>query len=275
MSINYRALAREAVDRAKAEMASGDPERLPYAALELRKALEAATYHRLQSYKGEIPPDVYRTWQPHKVVQYLIEIDWMASYRSWEVSFRPKDERGKPTKEIRSIGTETVLTMKDLKRHYNAFGAFLHFPTLDQIENDKTPPLNSLKKHCAECVALLDKVLKSPISNFNFGIFAKTECFRCGVLVVKRLVMNSTETVEARCVNCGAEYTVSDEGTNKVKWNAKQQHEIECPTEGCASKITLWDDEIRPGIYWTCEGCSETYALQLRIIKKIRGESES
>ena len=254
-------------------MASGDPERLPYAALELRKAMEAATYQRLRSYKEEIPPDVYRTWQPHKVVQYLIEIDWMASFQSWEVSFRPEDEPGKPAKVMRSLGTETVLTMKDLRDHYNAFGSFLHVPTLDQIENNKLPDLNRLKEHCEKCVDLLNEVLKSPILNVNFGLLAKTECFRCGVLVVKRLVMNSTETVEARCVNCDAKYIVSDEGANKVKWSAKQ-HDIECPTEGCAGKITLWEDQIRPGIYWTCEDCGETYGLQLRIIKEIRGELE-
>jgi hypothetical protein len=43
-------MARQALRRAQAEMSSSDPERLEYAALELRKAMEAVIYDRAQLY---------------------------------------------------------------------------------------------------------------------------------------------------------------------------------------------------------------------------------
>ena len=46
MPVNFRHRAREALARAKAEIDSGEPERLKYAALELHMAIEAVTYER-------------------------------------------------------------------------------------------------------------------------------------------------------------------------------------------------------------------------------------
>lgn len=64
MSPNFRHLAREALARARAELASEASSRLKFAALELRMAIESVTYERALSYKDEIPPSEYRTWQP-------------------------------------------------------------------------------------------------------------------------------------------------------------------------------------------------------------------
>lgn len=41
---DYREEARQQLARARAELASGDDERLKYAALELREAMESLTY---------------------------------------------------------------------------------------------------------------------------------------------------------------------------------------------------------------------------------------
>lgn len=264
MKVNYRAIARETLRRAKAEMASGDPDRLPYAALELRKTMEAVTYERAQLYKDEIPPDLYRTWQPPKVVRYITEIDWMTSFGSWQVAIGFENHPNQPAVVL---GTETLLTGKNIRDHYNALGAFLHVPTPDQIDNNKLPDPARLEDHCRECVIILDKILTSPISRVRFGVFARTECFRCGSLMAKRLVPNSTEPVETSCINCGAEYIISDEGQNKVSWSPKKLHELKCPTEKCTSAIKFWEDEIRSGVYWTCDECKETYEFDLRIVK--------
>lgn len=75
MRMDYRDTARHALARAKTELASGDPDRLVYAALEIRKAMEAVTYGRAKSYEDEIPKVQYRTWQPRKIVEYLTKID--------------------------------------------------------------------------------------------------------------------------------------------------------------------------------------------------------
>jgi hypothetical protein len=110
-------------------MESGDPDRLDYAALELRKAMEAIIYDRAQLYKDEVPVEVYRTWQPRKVLAYMAEIDPMLAHNSWEVSFKPDAKLGQPENSWISLGTETLLTSKNLRKHYDALGHFLHVPT--------------------------------------------------------------------------------------------------------------------------------------------------
>jgi hypothetical protein len=67
--MHYRALARQALQKAKLELDSGDPDRLEYAALQLRKALEAVTYERAQLYGTESPGIDYRTWQPPQAIK--------------------------------------------------------------------------------------------------------------------------------------------------------------------------------------------------------------
>src|SRR5437016_5528786 len=100
MSIDYRWLAREALARSKNEICTDDPDRLPYAALELRKAMEALTYDKAQSYKDEAPADLYKKWQPPKVVNYITEIDEHA-FQSSSLSLGVEEKPGKPAKVMK------------------------------------------------------------------------------------------------------------------------------------------------------------------------------
>jgi hypothetical protein len=267
MSVDYRAIARQKLQRAEAEMASGDPERLKYAALELRESMEAITYDRALKYKDELPPEAYQKWQPRRLVELMAELDWMVSFESWEVSIKPHSKPGEPEKPYMSLGTETLLTMKDLIKHYNALGSLLHIPTLRQLQEDKLPETNNIKRQLDECAASVRNVLKSPISKIDVKIVSKLDCLRCGNLVVKRHVLNSTATVEARCVNCNARYVLTPEGNNKVRWKAKR-HRIECATPGCDMVTEIWDDKIEPGSGWDCEGCGQDYWFILSLTKR-------
>lgn len=73
--MQFRHEARQALARAKALLAQGDDQALRYAALELRLTLEAIAYDRLHDYRRDVPPSVYETWQPPKVLKLLLEID--------------------------------------------------------------------------------------------------------------------------------------------------------------------------------------------------------
>jgi len=73
--MTYRNDARAAQKRARTELDAGDDERLKYAALELREAMEALTYDRAATYNAELPTAAYDTWQPRKVMELLLEID--------------------------------------------------------------------------------------------------------------------------------------------------------------------------------------------------------
>jgi hypothetical protein len=271
MSTDYRSIARRALERARNELNTGNADRLPYAALELRYAMEALTYDRARTYQDEVPPEFYRTWEPRKVVDYITEIDDKA-YLSSLLSVGLEDEPGKPAKVMQPLGTETALTMKDLKRHYQAMGSFLHMPTLHQIEQGSVPGKDRIRERCEKCATVLEGVLVSPIWNADVGVFATVECVRCQFPIRKRLRPGLTEPVEARCIECGAEYVVTQEGEGKTAWQPDAQQR-ECMTPGCPEKVLLWPDELKVGTWWKCPGCGERYGLGLSIGKLPKEEA--
>jgi hypothetical protein len=62
MAEDFRQRAREALRRAKNELSSTDPERMRYAALELRFAMEAVTYDR--ALERQLLGRGYGRWAP-------------------------------------------------------------------------------------------------------------------------------------------------------------------------------------------------------------------
>ena len=78
----HRSRARSALASAQSELASNEDQRLKYAALELRMAIESVTYDRALAYKSEFPPHEYETWQPKKVMSVLLQIDSTADLNS-------------------------------------------------------------------------------------------------------------------------------------------------------------------------------------------------
>ena len=82
-------------------------------------AMESITYERAKTYSAEIPPDEYATWQPRKIVQLLLEIDPNADKDS-SLSYAIEDEFGKLGKNVSGLGTEKVLSLAAIKKHYDA-----------------------------------------------------------------------------------------------------------------------------------------------------------
>ena len=130
---DFRTQVRLAVARAKqqSDTASPSPEALLYAALDVRMAMEALTYERAQVYSEELPASVYETWQPRKLMRQLLDLDPNAD-QGGTLSIG-QEENGQPAKVMTIMGTEKVLSMAAIKRHYDALGSYLHTPTLAQI----------------------------------------------------------------------------------------------------------------------------------------------
>lgn len=258
-------MARRSLQRAKAELGSADADRLRYAALELRFTMEAVTYDRAQAYRAEIPPDEHGTWQPRRVLQLLTEIDPHAALTS-TISIGLEKVPGQPAEKMEVLGTDVPLTMADLKKHYDALGSHLHIPTLDKIDDPAAHDPERLRKRCGACVAVLDKVLSSPVWNCTVGSFSEMPCERCGKPVRKRLPPED-KPVEANCFECRAGYVVEAKGDRVVVWTPKVE-KMPCPTAGCPETLTVWHDEIKPGSYWTCQGCGKSYEIAIGIAAK-------
>lgn len=259
---NFRHDARQALARAKAELGSGEADRLKYAALELRFTMEALTYDRAQAFADELPPTEYDTWQPKKLMQALLEISPDADKDS-ALSYGVEQEYGVPAPIMQSLGSEKVLNLAMLKKHYDALGSHLHMPTIKQFQAGKGPDAAKLRKRCEEIANFVADVLASPVFNITFGNFAKMPCAECGALIRKRLPQNFT-SLEAKCFECQASYTLEPSDQDGVLWKPHQE-KVSCVKPGCGAMVVFWRHELVPGRFWVCRACSSKNRICLGI----------
>jgi hypothetical protein len=266
---NFRHLATESLARAKAELAANDTARLRYAALELRDAMEALTYDRALAFKDDIPPEEFKTWQPRKLMAALLEIDPSIGKTS-TIAVGLEKEYGVPAPQERMqvLGTDVVFTLADLKAHYDAIGSYLHMPSPEQIQSGNMPDPTRLRERCETIVSLVEKVLSSSVWNSTFGITAiLDECMNeaCKKPIRKRMPLGK-QTIEARCFECKAEYTITSGPNDSVIWTPKMT-DVPCPTPNCPEKVSLWPHEVRPGTKWRCRGCGIRHEIALGVMK--------
>lgn len=259
--MNYRNLAREHLKSAKDELNSKSNQRLKYAALELRMAMEALTYDRALAYKDEFPPEEYETWQPRKVMLVLLDIDPMADKDS-SVAIGVEEQHGVPAPKMNSLGSEKVLSMKVLKKHYDALGSYLHVQSMKKYRTGKVLDFEKFRTRCKNISDFVSQVLSSPVFNVTIGSFASMNCVECNSPIRKRIPIGQSK-VEAECYQCKATYTITDEGNGKVK-STPHQHEIECANINCHQKIVLWHHELEVGRHWKCKNCNGVNTFVLK-----------
>lgn len=259
MKVNFRGRARARLAQAKIELAAGDDERVKYAALELRMAIEAVTYDRAQAFKAEIPPTDYAVWQPKRLMQLLLEIDPTADQAA-TISLGLEPSPGVAPAQMHTLGTDRPFSLKSIKAHYDALGSYLHLPTLRQFETGTTPDVQKLRVRCDDIVKELEAVLSSSVFNTTLGKFATLDCVRCSKPIRKR-VPDDARQIDTRCFECGAPYLVSALPDGKAEW-IKQAESLCCLK--CEAAITVWKDKIQEGEQFKCEGCGAHYVLVLR-----------
>lgn len=269
MTVNFRQMARDALARAQAEMASESEDRLPYAALELRKSMEALIYDRAQDYEEELPPSVHDLWQPSKLLDLLLKLEPDLN-QELEVSIgaTPYVEGVEP--QWISLGSQKVLTLKNLKEHYSALGSFLHMPTLKQLNAGKGQDFERLGKRCTLLVGLISEVLASKLHKLKLNAHAKQQCTNCNAIIVQLMKFNGTE-VHGAC-ECGNEYWVTPTGPTTWDWEFKT-FPLLCSVCGVESRYLTCDAKI--GNKLKCGSCKSIAEVRLGAVLVERGEGAS
>lgn len=262
MAINYRNIARKHLKFAQNELGEKLDQRLKYAALELRMAMEALTYDRALAYKDEFPPNEYETWQPRKVMFVLLEIDPMADKDS-SVAYSEETKCGASESKKISLGSEKVLNMKVLKKHYDALGSYLHIQSMKQAQAGAVLDFDKLRVRLEEIANYVNGVLSSPIFNITLGNFARLDCMECGTPIRKRIPSDMQE-FSAECYSCKATYTIRNNRNGEVDWEL-HQHEIECANPNCHKKIVVLRHELEVGRQWECPSCNGKNTLVLAV----------
>lgn len=270
MTTGYRNSARLALDRAHQALISGESFQLRYAALELRMALECLVYERALNYKEELSNKKLSTWQPKQLINILLEINPHADKTS-TISYGLEEEYGVPAKEMTTLGTDRVISLKEIKDYYDRLGSYLHTPTLEQSTQGKGLPGDKLRKSSEELFKIIKSALSSPVWNTDFKTTTSIICEDCGIKIVRR-VSTAGNQFEAVCIECGASYTITRTEDNKFGWKANN-HQIACANPECREEVFIWSRDIKLNKHWICKSCGGENAFVLGVQFTPRNEN--
>ncbi|HUY90517.1 MAG TPA: hypothetical protein VMV10_17400, partial [Pirellulales bacterium] len=107
------------VDKAEALIEKGDEDRLRYACLELRMAIEHLFYDLLPRYADEVPTDMARRWQPQKVIEVLTDCDPFVQ-NDCKIAFGSHQSGAAVVLESKGVSKSLI------KSYWHKLGSFLH-----------------------------------------------------------------------------------------------------------------------------------------------------
>jgi len=255
---DFRGEARAAIARARGLMA--DQAELPalrYAALEARTAMEALTYDRAQAYERDLPKSEISTWPPKKVLTVLLSLDPLADTgKSFSMSEKPSTGTPEDFEDMFDFGTETVLNLKVIKKHYDAIGYRLHMPTIKQLEEEGQHDPIRLRTRLNELLMYLEKVIASPVFNITMmGPNTQLPCVRCSHIIRRAIKENST-VGKARCPECSLGYDLKLNEDGGFDWYPERAT-MKCATTGCPEELTIYRNDLRVGAVVRCNSCQE------------------
>lgn len=258
--MDYRSEARKSLERAKKNLEKDDASDTRYAALDLRMALESLIYEKAQNYKGELSPKILSTWQPRKLLVHILEIDPDAD-KSSSLAVGIEEEYGKPSTDMKFLGTENVLSLTNIKKYYDRIGSYLHSPTIEQVDQKKSASPEKMKIRCEELINILNAVLSSFI--FNTDMHQKIDwlCEKCGTKIIRR-IPSGVSVFKACCTECNATYQVKSEDELNFH-RVPMTHEVTCTDNDCEQQTRLWDNDIALGNKWNCSSCGLKHKFSL------------
>jgi predicted RNA-binding Zn-ribbon protein involved in translation (DUF1610 family) len=264
---HFRHMARDYLTSAKRHFETEDSSNLYYCALDLRRCLEALTYEVSKGYVDDLNGHDISIWQPSKLMAALLEIDPMADKtKSMEIA----DEAPAGDQVWHNFGTEHRISNKDLKRHYDALGSYLHVPTMGQLQKKGSHDLDKLKSRCESLLDLIEKVLSSAMWNLHVRPNVKFACDKCGGQISRRvnklaLYSKSGESgivIDVDCFSCEASYQIERGSENKFAVKPKTI-EVKCLYSDCGGHFFPWQRAIQPGSILVCPHCNRDIDIVL------------
>lgn len=275
----YLALASQSLKQAKAIRDIGGDRADTYAALELRQAFEALIYERAIDYLADLSSEDVRTWQPHLLLQRIVEIDPTA-----DLTVEMSMEKTPGEKDWLSLGRAQRIGLSELKKHYFALGSFLHAPALASVLKGKGVDHRKLSEQCEKSEALLARVLGSTLRMNMHEIFGRTslECSECGTTISRSLAALKTpqncgpgtrEALSIDCRDCSASFDVFYRDGDGIVWR-EQRWQRPCPLPNCEGWHIKWARDMKDGVQTVCSDCGTACELrQAFVFRPVEGET--
>lgn len=263
----YLQLAARSLEQARAIRELGGARAETYAALELRHAFEALIYERAIDYLDDLSRDDVRIWQPHLLLQRIVEIDPIAD-QSVELSIAPSPSGG----DYLNVGRAERIGLAELKQNYFALGSFLHVPALPSVLKGKAIDSGRLTDQCNKSESVLSRVLSSEMSMNTGDMFGRLrwKCSGCGTTISRSLAALKTpqncgpgtrDVISIECQECSASFDVFFRERDGAVLR-EQRWRRPCPVEGCDGWHSKWLRDMGDGIRTTCSRCGTVCELR-------------
>lgn len=250
---------REAFSNAERLLKSTAPGDLRYAALELRRSLEAIVYEKLWAYRRRLPEDIARTWQPPQAFSALAQIEPEAQH-STTISVAAQSERGVPAPgPYAVVGRDLRPGARWLRDAWNKLGSFLHagHPFTKRKTGDE-------QENRLYLTAVAEKLRPFVVRTFtsNMAVCVSFDCPRCGKSVIANL-MGVRESRQARCLNrsCGTEFDAVFSDAVETPQFIERVERAVCPD--CGAEIVVPRREAKVGEEFSCGACHARFRFDL------------
>lgn len=243
---------------------SDDDDRLKYACLELRFALERIAFQKLQLRLDKITREEISAWQPKRIIESLMELVDASIDQGYEIRVAPNDDEGKPLEEeFRSLGSTKGINAKDIGKHWHKLGSFLHLPMPQRKgETPIKPDRQTLTEYLREVVSYVEAVTSTKF-DAHFSNNVTFLCSSCKQSIIRNSdLLAENDVVQCQNPNCDEAYLAHVSG----KEFSISRYEIPFVCPSCDYKKIFGANEIlRLGRGETreisCEQCHSKYIL--------------
>jgi hypothetical protein len=247
---------RQALERATELLSSSDELNLRYAALELRRCVEAIVYEKLMAYQDRFPPEVAKKWQPPQAFRALLVMEPDAE-QTVTIRYAREAVPGIQSQgSYRTLGTDYRFTLAWLNKTYNKLGSFLHasWPFAKNPTTAKWAETKEfLQKVATDLQPFVEKTFTSTLAEtivFN--------CTECGT-TIKANAAGVQQAGEITCLNsdCKSHYVASINGTDY----SFQLDAIVADCPKCTQAIKIPTQRLAMGYQFPCSGCGQKYSI--------------
>ncbi|EHH2533266.1 hypothetical protein J7X40_002706 [Vibrio parahaemolyticus] len=243
-------------ERAKTLLSSNSPVDHYYACLELRFSIEAIVYQKILHGLNKLPKAVVETWQPHKAMKILEEIDSLTA-SNCVVHFNLEQTQEPPTEGWLKLGEQKIPEVKWLTKNYHKLGNFLHL----------AEPRKAVKHESRNVRAKIVQIARDlePYMSGNLVLTTNSIEIGCCPICNDGFAFSPAKVKNGECrrcnnPKCGAVFTASrEENESQVTFNYKT-FDINCPN--CGNSLVIPEEKVRNLEGFKCDKCESHYAIK-------------